>query len=249
MTGKEGEDDNKYYINESIVPDIFGEISAPKVKSKERRPLTESEVQAVFTADLQPMDKAFLWIIYGCGLRRQEALALTVFDVDVTRSILTVNKAIAFDGNNPILKTTKSENGARSVPMPGFLKEYLTWYIKQLKGTNLFYCRGKIHMTHSAYVKMWKRISDALAAVDNKNLRIRELTAHSFRHNYCSSLCYQIPMVSIKRIAQLMGDTEAVVMKVYNHIILEKENASNAVENALAPSNRNLTSGFKNGSI
>lgn len=238
-----------HFLPESIVPDIFGEISAPKVKSKERRPLTESEVQAVFAADLQPMDKAFLWIIYGCGLRRQEALALTVFDVDVTRSILTVNKAIAFDGNNPILKTTKSENGARSVPMPGFLKEYLTRYIKQLKGTNLFYCRGKIHMTHSAYVKMWKRISDALAAVDNKNLRIRELTAHSFRHNYCSSLCYQIPTVSIKRIAQLMGDTEAVVMKVYNHIILEKEDASNAVENALAPSNKNLTSSFKNGSI
>lgn len=238
-----------HFLPESIVPDIFGEISAPKVKSKERRPLTESEVQAVFTADLQPMDKAFLWLIYGCGLRRQEALALTVFDVDVTRSILTVNKAIAFDGNNPILKTTKSENGARSMPMPGFLKEYLTWYIKQLKGSNLFYCRGKIHMTHSAYVKMWKRISDALAAVDNKNLRILELTAHSFRHNYCSSLCYQIPTVSIKRIAQLMGDTEAVVMKVYNHIILEKEDASNAVENALAPSNKNLTSGLKNGSI
>ena len=238
-----------HFLPESIVPDIFGEISAPKVKSKERRPLTESEVQAVFAADLQPMDKAFLWIIYGCGLRRQEALALTVFDIDVTRSILTVNKAIAFDGNNPILKTTKSENGARSVPMPGFLKEYLTWYIKQLKGSNLFYCRGKIHMTHSAYVKMWKRISDALAAVDNKNLRILELTAHSFRHNYCSSLCYQIPTVSIKRIAQLMGDTEAVVMKVYNHIILEKEDASNAVENALAPSNKNLTSSFKNGSI
>lgn len=124
-----------------------------------------------------------------------------------------------------------------------------TWYIKQLKGTNLFYCRGKIHMTHSAYVKMWKRISDALAAVDSQNLRIRELTAHSFRHNYCSSLCYQIPTISIKRIAQLMGDTEAVVMKVYNHIILEKENASNAVENALAPSNKNLTLGFKNGFI
>ena len=96
---------------------------------------------------------------------------------------------------------------------------------------------------------MWKRISNALAAVDSQNLRIRELTAHSFRHNYCSSLCYQIPTISIKRIAQLMGDTEAVVMKVYNHIILEKENASNAVENALAPSNKNLTFGFKNGSV
>lgn len=238
-----------HFLPESIMSDIFGEISAPKVKAKERRPLTESEVQAVFDADLQPMDKAYLWIIYGCGLRREEALALTVFDIDTGRSILTVNKALIFDGNNPVLKAPKTENGARSVPIPGFLRDYLAWYTKQLKGTNLFYCRRKIHMTHSSYVKMWKRISNALAAVDSQNLRIRELTAHSFRHNYCSSLCYQIPTISIKRIAQLMGDTEAVAMKVYNHIILEKENASNAVENALAPSNKNLTLGFKNGSI
>ena len=236
-----------HFLPESIMSDIFGEISAPKVKAKERRPLTESEVQAVFDADLQPIDKAYLWIIYGCGLRREEALALTVFDIDTGRSILTINKALIFDGNNPVLKVPKTENGARSVPMPGFLRDYLAWYTKQLKGTNLFYCRGNIHITHSSYVKMWKRISNALAAVDSQNLRIRELTAHSFRHNYCSSLCYQIPTISIKRIAQLMGDTEAVVMKVYNHIILEKENASNAVENALVPSNRNLTFGFKNG--
>ena len=59
----------------------------------------------------------------------------------------------------------------------------------------------------------------------------------------------QIPEVSIKKIAQLMGDTEAVVLKVYNHMILEKEDAASAIENALAPSNKNLTLDLKNGSI
>lgn len=92
---------------------------------------------------------------------------------------------------------------------------------------------------------MWKRIVNALSEVDKQNLRIRELTAHVFRHNYCSNLCYQIPAVSIKKIAQLMGDTEAVVLKVYNHMILEKEDAASAIENALAPSNKNLTSALR----
>ena len=234
------------YLPESALNDIFADTKPPKPAPKEKRALLESEKQAVFTADLAPMEKAFLWIIYGCGLRREEALALTIFDIDLNRSILTVNKALVFDGNNPVLKGTKTENSVRSVPMPGFLTEYLKYYTKWINGTNLFYSRGNIHITKSSYTKMWKRIVNALSEVDKENLRIRELTAHVFRHNYCSNLCYQIPAVSIKKIAQLMGDTEAVVLKVYNHMILEKEDAASAIENALAPSNKNLTSGVKN---
>lgn len=234
------------YLPESAMNDIFFDTKPPKPAPKEKRALMESEKQAVFAADLEPMDKAYLWIIYGCGLRREEALALTVFDIDLNRSLLTVNKALVFDGNKPVLKGTKSENGVRSVPMPGFLTEYLRYYLKWINGTNLFYSRGNIHMLKSSYRIMWKRIIDALSEVDNQNLRIRELTAHVFRHNYCSNLCYQIPAVSIKKIAQLMGDTEAVVLKVYNHMILEKEDAASAIENALAPSNKNLTSVSKN---
>ena len=63
--------------------------------------------------------------------------------------------------------------------------------------------------------------------------QIEGLTAHVFRHNYCTNLCYQIPKVSIKKIAQLMGDTEAIVLKVYNHMILEKEDAKTAVNDAV----------------
>lgn len=62
---------------------------------------------------------------------------------------------------------------------------------------------------------------------------ITGLTAHVFRHNYCTNLCYQIPTISIKRIAQLLGDTEKMVLEVYNHIILEKEDAATAVNNAI----------------
>lgn len=84
---------------------------------------------------------------------------------------------------------------------------------------------------------MWERIVSKmnLAAGGSEAFPvITGLTAHIFRHNYCSNLCYQVPNISIKKIAQLMGDTEKVVLNVYNHIIEEKENVSDVVETALA---------------
>ena len=62
---------------------------------------------------------------------------------------------------------------------------------------------------------------------------ICDLTAHVFRHNYCTQLCYRIPEISIKKIAQLMGDTERMVLDVYNHILEERENPEKTVENAI----------------
>ena len=61
---------------------------------------------------------------------------------------------------------------------------------------------------------------------------ITDLTAHVFRHTYCTNLCYQIPMISIKKIAEMLGDTERMVMEVYNHIVLDKEDAAGAADKA-----------------
>lgn len=85
-------------------------------------------------------------------------------------------------------------------------------------------------ITHSSYVKMWERIRKAISDVTGEPC---DLTAHIFRHNYCTQLCYQIPTVSIKRIAQLLGDTESMVLNVYNHIMLEKEDSAGAINAAL----------------
>ena len=219
------------YLPPAVMDDIFSDVERPRPDPEERRPLTEAEKKAVFAADLQPMDKAFLWILYGCGLRREEALALTVFDIDFKRSQLAVKRAVCFDGNNPQGKGTKSQNGVRCVPLPGFLAEYLARYVRTLSGSNLFHTARGEPMTLSAFRRMWERIQRAMSAALGKSFT---LTCHNFRHNYCTQLCYQIPTVSIKRIAQLLGDSERMVLDVYNHIILEREDASGAVEKALS---------------
>ena len=206
--------------------DMFEGIDKPKAEAKERRTLIEEEKAKIKDGNFRPMDKAFLLIIYGCGLRRGEAISLTRFDIDFKKKELKVNKAITFDGNDPVIKDTKSKSGIRRVPMPDFLVAYLKDYVHTLKSPQLFYTQGKENMTKSSYMKMWNRIRTEIGSED--------LTAHVFRHNFCTSLCYQIPTISIKKIAQLLGDKEDMVMKVYNHIVMEKEDAKTAINSGLA---------------
>ena len=48
------------------------------------------------------------------------------------------------------------------------------------------------------------------------------------------NLCYKVPEISIKKMAQLMGDTEKMVLNVYNHIMDEKEDPAAVINNTLA---------------
>lgn len=218
----------------NVMEDIFNNTDQTKYKSAEKRPLTESEKKAVFRADFKEMDKIYVYLIYGCGLRREEALALTIFDINVKKKELTVNKAHEFVGNNPRQKEPKSKNGYRTVPIPQKVFPAVENYVNKRKALGksyLFVMRNGNPITKSSYDKMWARIRKRLQEVCED--QITGLTAHVFRHNFCTNLCYQIPKISIKKIAQLMGDTEAMVLKVYNHMILEKEDAEGAVNDAM----------------
>ena len=219
------------YLPASILSIIFDNVDKIRYNAKEKRGLLPHEKKAVFDANLDLRDKAFLYILYGCGLRRGEVLALTRFDINLERSVLTVQHSIYYDGNNPHIKDTKTVNGLRSVPIPSNIKPVLESYIKTLHGEKLFSMKDGNWLTKSSYDKMWARIIRKMQEVSSEP--ITDLTAHVFRHNYCSNLCYQIPTISIKKIAELMGDTEKVVLDVYNHILQEKEDAAAAIENAL----------------
>lgn len=179
--------------------------------------------------DFTDREKCFLYIIYGCGLRREEALALTKDDIDFDTSEISVSKALCFDGNNAYIKEPKSQSGYRRVPILEFLKEFLRAYM-QVSGYDIITKQDGSIITESSYVKMWKsihsKIDNFLGFGTSKNL-----TAHSFRHTYCTRLCYQIPLISTKMIAKLLGDDEKMVIDVYSHILEENEDCQSAIAN------------------
>lgn len=209
-------------------------IELPRYIKPERRILTQEEIEAIKKAEFTDEERCFVNLIYSCGLRRQEALALTVFDISFEKCEITINKALAFDKNNPVLKCTKTVRGNRVIPMPPSLSLFLSSYIKKCN-EKLFEGKDGDYKTRSSYLYMWKNIADKInvAAGGTKKVRVvHGLTAHIFRHNYCTNLCYQIPTVSTKKIAQLLGDSEKMVLEVYGHIMEEKEEVQDAISRA-----------------
>lgn len=223
-----------HLFSSNVAEDIFRGVESIQYKPAEKRPLTEEERISLFQADLQPMDKTYVYILYGCGLRRGEALALTIFDINLRRQELTVNKSHELIGETVRQKEPKSKNGNRTIPIPDSIFPVVESYVLQLRQerkTYLFTKRDGSPVNKSSYRRMWERIIKAMQEVSQEP--IEGLTAHIFRHNYCTSLCYQIPTISIKHIAYLLGDTEKMVLNVYNHIMMEKEDAGSAVNRAL----------------
>lgn len=228
------------YIGAGMYEKICADINLPKYVKKEKRPLTPMEKAAIPLADFTEREKAFVYIIYSCGLRRGEALALTRFDFKTEHGkyFVSITKALIFPNNASEIKPMpKTDRGFRTIPIPDKTAVFLKQYIAALPGTYLFTCKNGSNMTHSAYVKMWKSIVRKMnyaAGGTDAFPAITDLTAHIFRHNYCTNLCYQVPTISIKKIAKLMGDTEKMVLEVYNHIMDEKEDAAAVVNDVLA---------------
>ena len=240
----------KSAIRDHLLPkdafdNICEDISLPHRVKAEKRPLTDLEKQALKAADLDPRKLAFVLIIYYCGLRRGEALALMPEDFDFENKVLRVSKVIIFPVDRGELKPyPKTGNGIRQVPMPDALIDSIKGYVESLDpGEMLFHTRTYRLMTKTGYKRMWDSIIMSMnkalgynpnARGDKGELQITDLTAHIFRHNYCTELCYKVPEISTKMIAKLLGDNEKMVLDVYSHIVDEKENAAAVITSALA---------------
>ena len=234
-----------HLLPRSALDDILADISLPAKQKKEKRTLTDLEKESIRKAVLDDRKLAFLLILLYCGLRREEALALRADDFDWTEKVVRIRRGIIYEGNEPVLKNyPKSANGLRDVPLPDTLIEKIRDYVDHTQGF-LFRGRNAQMMTLSAYVRMWDSIVNALnvaagykpfAKKERREKPIRGLTAHIFRHNYCTELCYQVPkgMLTTKKIAQILGDDEQMVLKVYSHILENKEDAAGAVNAAFS---------------
>lgn len=225
-------------LPQGAILELTEDISLPKYYKPQKRPLTELEKEALALAELNEMKRTYVTILYYCGLRKSEALALLPEDFDFDLKTVSISKVIVFDGNKSFIKPyTKSDNGMRSVPLPEACISILKAYTDKCDGY-LFHGAERATMTSSAYKRMWESIISSMnialgynpnAKKDRKEKLIQNLSAHTFRHNYCTELCYQIPKISTKMIARLLGDTEKMVIDVYSHLVEERENATEVV--------------------
>lgn len=226
----------KSAIHDKLLPassydDILDGFSLEKYRSKEKRPLTDLERKAIAEAELSDRDRCFLLLLYGCGMRRGECAALMRDDIDLENMEVTINKALAYVGQEIVLKDTK--NGKhRTVPIPVGIVPSIARYLEEVPpGQEVFAMKGGNRLTKSSLDKMWLRIVKSLEKACGSALD--DLTPHILRHNYCTTLCYQIPAIGINDIAYLMGDSKQVVLDIYNHLDMDRAKVSETVSNSL----------------
>lgn len=212
------------------------DVSTPAYKPEERRALTQEELSAIRSAKFDLRERAFIQLLIGCGLRRGEALALKASDFDFKAGTVSVSKAVGFYHGAPELKDTKNRVH-RVVPLPGPVRTAVRDLIaSEIKGIDAYLfpqkedtkhgSRGDL-MTQGAFKHLWECIAEKIS---DQLPEPTDMTAHMCRHNYCTRLCYEIPKISTKKIAELMGDTEQMVLKVYSHILDEKEDLDAAID-------------------
>lgn len=218
--------------------ELFDSIQLPKYKADEKKPLTDEQCSVVYNAlvsnEMPPRSSLYLALIYFCGLRREEALAVKYEDVHSLS--VTVNKALHMTDNETEVKGTKSARGERTVPFPADAIPIIQKALAEIEPNSqgfLFATKAGVLITKSSYRKMWDGIRKELGF---------DCSAHIFRHTYCTKLCYEAfenRTITVKQIARLLGDTEKMVSEVYGHIVEEKEQTAEALRSVFGKSSGN----------
>lgn len=153
-------------------------------------------------------------ILFWCGLRVGEMLALTPSDIDFETSQIFVTKSFGRANGEDIINPPKTPQSNRVVTMPSFLaeelEEYLRLHAKTKPNARIFPTMTK-HLLHHEMTRGSK-------AAGLKRIRI-----HDLRHSHATML---VEMgVSVPSIAARLGHSGETVTHRYLHLLPGSEAA------------------------
>lgn len=194
---------NHAIISGAMTSNPCDAVSIPRgLPTTKREMPTDKEIEVVKRSIDAPFGLFAALCLYS-GLRRGEALALQYSDIDRKAKTITVNKAVAFEGNNPVLKSTKTAAGERTVILLDVLADVLP------NGKGLIFDNGSGGLlSKTQYRKRWQWYLDATGL---------NITAHQLRHGYATIL-YEAG-IQDKDAQELLGHSSiAVTRDVYTHV-------------------------------
>ena len=150
-----------------------------KAKAREMFFWTQEEYKK-FSEEMMDKPVSFyaFEMLYWCGIREGELLALTPADFDFERQTVTINKSYQRIGGRDIITDPKTPKSNRTIKMPEFLCEEMQDYMKQLyrigKNDRLFEVT-KSYLHHE--------MDRGAKAAGVKRIRI-----HDLRHSHISLL-------------------------------------------------------------
>lgn len=177
-----------------------------KKKAKEMSFWTKAEY-LTFAEQLEdePVIHCAFEILYWCGLRLGELLALTGDDIDFNRGVIMVRKSVAKVGSSYVTSEPKTSTSRRVVQMPPFLEEELSAILH----LNAIQPHERIFpFTHN---KMRKQMHSAIERAGVQKIRV-----HDLRHSHVSLLIdLGFPAPAI---AERIGHSSISVTFTYAHL-------------------------------
>ena len=183
-------------------------LSSRYVMSKHRvirNCLTQGDAADILrqVEQLSEGDRPFIILPMLTGMRRGECLGLMWSDIDFAKRIITVNRAITFAGNQPVVDTPKSAAGYRQIPLLPELQAFL-FTMPQRSG---FVIGGEHPITEQVYQRTWERI--------NRTIDLHGATAHVFRHTFATLAAVH---TDVKNLQAIMDHSDIqTTMNRYTH--------------------------------
>ncbi len=150
-------------------------------------------------------------VLYWCGIRVGELLALTPEDFDLEKGLLRINKSYQRIGKRDVITEPKTKKSNRIIKMPKFLCEEIAEYLKTLygiKSNDRMFAVTKSYLHHE--------MTRGAAAAGVKRIKI-----HGLRHSHISHL---IDLgFSAVAIADRVGHESIDITYRYAHLFPSKQ--------------------------
>jgi integrase/recombinase XerD len=187
----------KYYkeiCNDKVDP---GDFTRPRVRHRLPNVLSKEEVRLVLSAPLNEKHGVLLSVIYGCGLRRSEAIMLELGDIDRDRLLLSIRQAKGFKD--------------RVVPISPKLVTMIDAYIKRYHPVRYLFEGQRQGYPYSA-TSVEKVFNLACLRAGIR----KEITLHGLRHSYATHLLEA--GTDLRYIQELLGHKSSKTTEIYTHV-------------------------------
>ena len=159
----------------------------------------------------KPMSYYAFEMLYWCGIREGELLALTLADFDFKSSTVTINKSYQRLHGTDVITAPKTKKSVRTIKMPGFLCEEMQDYIGSIYGVKK---KDRIFPVTKDF--LYHEMDRGCKASGVKRIRV-----HDIRHSHVSLL---IDMgFSAVAIADRVGHESIDITYRYAHLFPSKQ--------------------------
>lgn len=158
--------------------------------------------------DKPQMHSAFQ-VLYWCGIREGELLALTKDDIDFEGNTITINKSYQRIGKEDIITEPKTPKSNRIIALPNFLCEELKEYISHI------YDNGRIFpLTKQALYREMIRGSSQSG--------VKKIRVHDLRHSH-ASLLIELGFSPLLIAERLGHENIETTLNTYSHLYPHKQ--------------------------